>query len=439
MCKYCNDNHAFSQDDQQITETDDRIPCTHCGELHEPDELTEVNGAYVCDDCLSDHYYQCEECREYVPNDEIVWVRDGWREGDYVPYCPDCTEGLLNYGDISVCDECGEYVLTNVAERDENRAICAQCWDRYDYCYCAECGEILRTDDAYYAESRGEYLCSDCYEKEEEDNGYIHGYHDGAMSELRFHSTDNEPLYHGNVRYFGLELEVDDARDGSAIENTFRALNDSWYVDDDTHAHFEHDGSLNCGFEIITQPMTRAYLESYKPRIAEACEILTRAGYKSHDARMCGLHIHVSRNSLSEETINKMIVAMSLYWYMCVVISRRTMHQLSCYAKSYAYAGECENDTAATVCERAKHIKDTQRSRYFALNTTNSDTIELRICRGTLKVDTIYASIDFFNALIEFAETFTEDEMLRISPDEFVAFLKSRSTILKEYMETRGL
>lgn len=185
--------------------------------------------------------------------------------------------------------------------------------------------------------------------------------------------------------------------------------------------------------------MTRTYLDIFRPRLAKACKILSRAGYHSHDARMCGLHIHVSRAALDELTINKMIIAMSLYWHTCVVISRRTMHQLDCYAQSYAYAGEIENDTAEAVCSRAKHAKETRYSRYFALNTTNTETIELRICRGTLKVDTIYASVDFFNALIDFAELVTEDEMLRISPDEFVAFLKSRSEILKEYMESRGL
>lgn len=415
--------------------------CTDCDELYRRDDMHELyNGDYVCSDCVEyGDYITCEECGRLVHIDdaERVRYRDSRDEWEY--YCPECLKAMECNGDILTCDDCGEYVYSSWAHTDNyENVVCDYCYEWHDWYTCEQCGCLLRYDESYASEDG--WLCEDCYNTYNNTN-YIRSYHDGARSGLYLHAQGYEPTYNGRIRYFGLELEVDGGDDDDAIAEVFEALNGSSYMDEDTHAHFEHDGSLSdAGFEVITQPMTRAYLDEYRPKLEKATRILSRAGYRSHDARMCGLHIHVSRNTLSEQTINNMIYAISLFWHTCVRISRRTPEQLRSYATSYAYLDtDVPDDTPEKVLERAKEAKDSSRSRYFALNTTNRDTIELRICRGTLKVDTIYASIDFFEALISFAETHNEDDMLSMSTNDFINYLKNYSTGLAAYMETRGL
>ena len=417
------------------------VQCDGCGEWYRKEDMYSTPDGYICEGCRDGYdYMYCEECDCYHPSTEMTRVRYRNHAGAWEYVCDDC----LNNGNFVKCDDCGEWVHSGWAHRDNyDNVVCDYCYDNNYYCECAECGRILNEDEQYYDENTDSVYCEDCYNelRDNEEYDYIKSYHNGACSGTVFHDTDAEPTYYGNIRYYGMELEVDDGDRSNAVEDVFYALNPNAYgVSDDTYAHFEEDGSLSSdGFELITQPMTRAYLETYRPRLEKAVKILSRADFRSHDARMCGLHIHVSRNTLSPETINNMIYAMSLFWHTCVRISRRTPYQLSSYAKSYAALDENEpGDTPDKVIERAKDAMR-ERSRYFALNTTNSDTIELRICRGTLNVDTIYASLDFYAALIKFAETHNETDMMKMSVDDFNAYLKNYSDRLAAYMEKRGL
>ena len=458
----------------ECAEKEGMIRCDECGRYMPLEEATTVaNGDTVCSECLDEYYAQCDECCEWYRKENMYSTPDGYVcEGcrdncDYM-YCEECDcyhpstemtrvryrnyaddweyvcDDCLNNGDFVKCDDCGEWVHREWAHRDDyDNVVCDYCYDNNNYYECAECGRLINEDEQYYDENTDAVYCVECYDelRDNEEYDYIHSYHHGAISGTVFHDTDAEPTYYGNIRYYGMELEVDDGDRSEAVEDVFYALNPNAYgVSDDTYAHFEEDGSLSSdGFELITQPMTRAYLETYRPRLEKAVEILSRAGFRSHDARMCGLHIHVSRNTLSSQTIDNMIYALSLFWHTCVRISRRTPYQLSSYAKSYAALDENEpGDTPDKVIERAKDAMR-ERSRYFALNTTNSDTIELRICRGTLNVDTIYASLDFYAALIKFAETHNETDMMKMSVDDFSAYLENYSDRLAAYMEKRGL
>ena len=412
--------------------------CDECGEWYRTDEMYRTQDGHICEDCYADcGYMYCDECGCCYPEEKMERVRLRDSPDDYFYVCVDC----LNSGEFVRCDCCGEYVQRRWAQEDNyGNAICDYCYARYNYYTCDRCGRIVDECDIYYCKRTNGFYCEDC--NDDDTDTYIHSYHDGAHSGLKFHETDAEPTYNGHVRYFGIELEVDDGNRSAAVEDVFYTLNGSHAPQDDCYAHFEEDGSLNNdGFEIITQPMSRGYLETFRPRIEEAVKILSRAKFRSHDAQMCGLHIHVSRDTLTPETINNMIYAISLFWYTCVRISRRTPQQLARYARSYAYKNENEpNDTPDKVIARVKDAMNANRyDRYFALNTTNSDTVELRICRGTLNVDTIYASLDFFAALIKFAETYSETDMIKMSVDNFNAYLKNYSNRLAAYMEKRGL
>ena len=97
------------------------------------------------------------------------------------------------------------------------------------------------------------------------------------------------PIFYGDGnRYFGVELEIDDA--GENNTNAAKIVNIANH--DEEHIYCKHDGSLNEGFEIVTHPMTLDYHLNHVPWAA----VLAKAkelGYRSHQSGTCGLHVHV--------------------------------------------------------------------------------------------------------------------------------------------------
>ena len=47
------------------------------------------------------------------------------------------------------------------------------------------------------------------------------------------------------------------------------------------------------------------------------------------------------------------------------------------------------------------HAKNSCAGRYTAVNLTNSDTVEIRMFRGTLKLNTLKATLQMVNHLVE--------------------------------------
>ena len=66
------------------------IRCEDCGEWYDEADTTcietwEGRGLDVCNDCLDDHWRECDVCGRYVPDSEAEW------DDDYT-LCPDCYE-----------------------------------------------------------------------------------------------------------------------------------------------------------------------------------------------------------------------------------------------------------------------------------------------------------------------------------------------------------
>jgi len=128
--------------------------------------------------------------------------------------------------------------------------------------------------------------------------------------------------------------------------------------------------------------------------------------YTSHDAGTCGLHIHASRSLFGEDrttqdlNIAKCILLIDFWWEQYVVpFSRRDYNQLNEWAKkpdAKIMASDSEYDA---IC---KAKQSSEYSRYKAVNLRNTHTVEFRFFRGTLRRDTIIASIQFVDTLINY-------------------------------------
>lgn len=130
--------------------------CDHCEEYTRGD-VTDVDpngwGYYVCDDCLSEYYEECNDCGRWFRRDDLYYVDDG----DYY-VCGDCRDD--NY---TVCDECGDlYHNAHTRYVESERAdICDNCLDEW-FEACVDCGDYVRRADAYFDENDNP-RCYNCH------------------------------------------------------------------------------------------------------------------------------------------------------------------------------------------------------------------------------------------------------------------------------------
>ena len=179
----------------------------------------------------------------------------------------------------------------------------------------------------------------------------------------------------------------------------------------------KHDGSLSCGFEIVTHPGTLAH-HMYEMPYRHIFSKCLKAGFRSHDVNSCGLHIHVGRTGLGsneeerERTIRKVVVLMNRYWDEITRFTRRTDSQLSNWAaKNYISGYRLDATITDAWAESRIPICNTHDDRYVAINCENEATIEFRVFRGTLKRDTVIASIQLCWNICKYAMSHSWDEI----------------------------
>lgn len=121
------------------------VECHHCAESISESDMHFVEGLNVCQDCVDDNYSTCEDCSEYVNNDDM-------RSVDYDrSVCESCLE--YNY---SSCEDCGEAVANDyIRSVNYDRSVCESCIDN-NYGYCDDC------DDYYHYDDSGEHEHDGC-------------------------------------------------------------------------------------------------------------------------------------------------------------------------------------------------------------------------------------------------------------------------------------
>ena len=189
--------------------------------------------------------------------------------------------------------------------------------------------------------------------------------------------------------------------------------------------------------------MTLAYHQSEMPW-ADILRKAVQMGYTSHQAGTCGLHVHINRNVFGEtEARQDAVIARVLFffeknWEELLKFSRRTQHQLDQWAARYGYKDQPK--------EILDHVKSGRHAgRYTAVNLTNADTVEFRIFRGTLKCNTLIATLQLLDRICDVA-LFMSDEELKVmswttfvsgcTQPELVQYLKERRLYVNEPVES---
>lgn len=272
------------------------------------------------------------------------------------------------------------------------------------YMYCEGCGDLIDVDFILYSERMDAHFCEYCYPQESD---IIAQWHDHKHEEPCFNYTEDDVEAEDSL-FFGLEIEVDGKGiDYSDNVDTAEYIRENIFDADEMY--FEEDGSLWNGFELITQPMTYNYIQDNEDKFEELCNLLQRRRYTGEDNKSAGLHIHVSRQDISEKAIENIIYFLENNLEDVHILSRRG-RDLNSYANSYCFSsieGYRRNKEAEGDLDKGKVLYcygKNEYDRYRILNTCNRRTIEFRLFKSTIDVDKLLGTIDFVNTLVLMAQ-----------------------------------
>ena len=332
----------------------------------------------------------CSSCGGERPITDCIQFRH-WE------LCPDCRDS-----DTAVCSRCGDRIWLSENYGTESLILCDDCEDRY-YDRCTGCGCLVDRDDLHFL-SDDDYdgYCEACYNSRVHDRG------------VRSYCYKPEPIFYGGgLRYLGVELEIDDAGESDTYANQIQTVANQ----NCDHIYIKHDGSLDDGLEIVTHPMTLNYHCQEMPWQAVIRKALN-LGYTSHQAETCGLHVHVNRSSLGytyveqEDTIARILFLVETFWNELLRFSRRTQKQMDKWASRYG-----RKDDPKDVLHTAKRSGD----RYTCVNLTPYHPIEFRMFRGTLKYNTLIATLQMVEHLCSVAFSLLDNEAKDMTWSEFVS------------------
>lgn len=322
-----------------------------------------------------------------------------------------------------LCSRCGERIWECNNAGDDDTPLCSRCYDQY-YTTCDSCGRVLNLDDSYRIdEDDDEVLCYNCYLNSSKERSIESYYY------------KPQPTFYGDdPLYFGVELEIDGAGESSSNAREILAAANA----ENEHIYCKHDGSLDAGFEIVTHPMTLDYHLNQMPWQNVLSKAISQ-GYQSHQAKTCGLHIHVNRTAFgSTESEQDSAIANVLYlvekhWEELLKFSRRTQRQLERWAARYGY-----KEHPHEILENAK--KGYGGGRYTCINLQNFSTIEFRIFRGTLKYNTLIATLQMVYYLCDLAIYLSTEEIKKLPWTSLVSGIhKEKYPELIQYLKERRL
>jgi len=356
-------------------------------------------------------------------NDDVEEILD-YLNGDRDLRSTLCWDDIINElfsVDIHNCSDC------NRLEHEDDMH-----WAYDDYRICDSC----RDRNYHWSDYRDTYVRDD--DDEADDDGIIGEYHsssecfDGIPS---LHDKRKKPIY------LGLELEVEVHEEwdrGTKAQELLDCIGlHQSEIDGSSYQYAlcEHDGSLDHGFEVVTNytglDVHAKQLEFFKNRWRSV---------RSHDTSTCGLHIHICKSDMTLYHASKLVLFINdpANERMIYALARRSSDS---YAKFHDKKGNLGWLKGAKQYDNKRHqLQNLNGDRYEALNFQNPNTIEFRLFKGTLKYQTIMACLEFTYATWFFT---LEAGLADLNTAKFLEFIskpenKQDTTHLRAYLTNKG-
>ncbi|MEV4158452.1 hypothetical protein AB0J48_36085 [Nocardia salmonicida] len=361
----------------------DLAECESCSTRHPASELVETaEHTRVCSGCVADHdrcagcdlpardtalttdddfrcagcrsaFSVCDDCDRYTPyNIEVVSGGD---------VCQACTQ------DYPTCEDCN-FATAESFSINGIWTVCADC--RRDYTECNRCETLIRGRDDY---------CDDCAQPDH--------------SQVHESDYTPRPIFHGQGPLFlGMELELRTTPNG--FDDSVETANDHLRG----LAYLKHDGSVSCGFELVTHPMSFEYAISQFPWSVLAR--LRLLGCYTDDE--VGIHVHLSRAGFDSP-------AHIYRWLKLVYRNEDGVTMLA--RRQFSQWAQFDPD----IRDMAKQLAHGHHGwgRYHAINTSPPHTFELRVFASSLHRQQVQAALGFAHASVEYTRTLRSYDVAR--------------------------
>ena len=373
--------------DEDVVE---QISCGLCEvTINDRNSVVASNGDKYCDDCAR----LCEHCDFIGTSDDDFSVVDGAEV-----WCQNCIDNNANW-----CDWHDEYFTgyTYHAE-DSSNTLCEDCFQN-NTVYCEDCdASFVNGCDTDHDESR-----------------VIHDY--SYRPDLIFHQTD------GDTRlFFGIEIETEHKREDYTARN--EAAEYASRLEQLELAYLKSDGSLTCGFEIVTHPMSHDFLMNEANDLWHTIETLKyQRDMISWGTRTCGVHVHISRSGFNggahQHRFLQLVYNNKLFYE---ALAGRSSDRWASFTDIYDGFGN------KRIMNKITRHRDS--NRYSAVNTINRDTLEMRIFRGTLNVRSLKSIVNLAHASVEFTRDVSIPQVRAgyLNWQNLVQYVKSKPEIYSE-------
>lgn len=339
----------------------------------------------------------CIACSTELDSSDVLYTRDN------DPVCEDC---------IITCENCQDVISTDDEYNSvEDRLWCQRCTDRHAH-WC-DTGDHYFTGYPYSVEDSNDTMCERCYEDntsycDECDASYLNGCeysHDDDMDSRLIHdySYRPDPIFHSSEDeqtrlYFGIEVETE-IRGGDYGQRRIAAEFAS-RLEVERLAYLKSDGSLECGFEIVSHPMSHSYFMNDARTFWDTITSLkTSYEMMAWGTKTCGLHVHISRAGFNNGSHQ--------HRFLQLVYNNKDFYEVMAGRSSSHWAKFDDIFDPETGVKTFKHKFNNRHGsdRYSAVNTNNRNTLEMRIFRGSLNPRFIKSAIDLAHASVEFTRT----------------------------------
>lgn len=230
----------------------------------------------------------------------------------------------------------------------------------------------------------------------------------------------------------GAEIEVggnnnisSDNDKNSTVKKCIQIMNGS-DSDEENLIYSTHDSTVQIEFD--TMPCSLEFHKN-KMNYREMFEYLDKEGYKGHDCKTAGLHIHANRNYLGKSRISQELVISKILYILekfndeiCVIARRDNEYS--------EFVGEKQNEDS--IVELYGKYKD--KGKRAALNLQHKDTIEFRMFKSTLKYETFILTLEFVKDIIDYAKSVDIEE---IELAKWSDLMNCFSSELRKYYEFR--
>ena len=190
-----------------------------------------------------------------------------------------------------------------------------------------------------------------------------------------YHSTAKNKFVGVGDYFLGVELEMemnDYGKKNLVYKELHRLLH--------TNKNFvlERDGSLNYGFELITQPHT------YE-KLLKTLKVVEEIPNVSAKSSRCGMHVHISKKAFKEELEQGtlILICMHLQNYFKKFSERKSYDFCRLYLRGATFSD----------IDSWNKVFSNRSERRMFVNLTNTNTVEFRIFQGSTDYKTIVANV----------------------------------------------